>query len=205
MMDNPAMRDMMVNMMSSPGVLDSIAASNPMLSQMLAANPALRTMMTNPESIRAMLNPQAMQAAMRMQQVRARRGAGRVRQPGFTVFGAVLCMRRVGASCTPCAGAHSAEAAGARGVGEAAAGSSKQSSACMQRSARLLESAPGRAWAPSADAPLPHGRPSLSPSRSAAAAAALAAWASAAAASAAATRSKPMRRAMASPASGNDL
>jgi hypothetical protein len=69
------MMDMMASMMSAPGVLDSIVASNPMLQQMMDSNPMLRPMLSNPDFVRSMLNPQMMSAAMRMQQARARAGS----------------------------------------------------------------------------------------------------------------------------------
>ena len=75
MADNPGFTDMMVSLMSSPGVLDNIVASNPMLQQMITAMPGLRDMLSNPDVVRSMLNPQMVANAMRMQSVSAKMGS----------------------------------------------------------------------------------------------------------------------------------
>eukprot|EP00878_Enallax_costatus_P013601 GHUV01014220.1.p1 GENE.GHUV01014220.1~~GHUV01014220.1.p1 ORF type:complete len:399 (+),score=155.20 GHUV01014220.1:1535-2731(+) len=63
MLDNPQMRENMIQMMSQPGMMDMIAASNPQLRQMLDAMPGIRQTMQNPELLRMMLNPDFMRAA----------------------------------------------------------------------------------------------------------------------------------------------
>jgi hypothetical protein len=66
MLEDPAMRESMITMMSQPGMMDMIAASNPQLNQMLNAMPGIRETMSNPEMLRAMLNPDMMRMAMGM-------------------------------------------------------------------------------------------------------------------------------------------
>ena len=74
MLENPQMRENMIQMMSQPGMMDMIAASNPQLRQMLDAMPGIRQTMQNPELLRMMLNPDFMRAA-----------AGGMQMPGAMV------------------------------------------------------------------------------------------------------------------------
>lgn len=74
MLENPQMRENMIQMMSQPGMMDMIAASNPQLRQMLDAMPGIRHTMQNEELLRMMLNPDFMRAA-----------AGGMQMPGAMV------------------------------------------------------------------------------------------------------------------------
>lgn len=66
MLEDPAMWESMITMMSQPGMMDMIAASNPQLNQMLSSMPGIRETMQNPEMLRMMLNPDMMRMAMGM-------------------------------------------------------------------------------------------------------------------------------------------
>lgn len=68
MLENPQMRENMIQMMSQPGMMDMIAASNPQLRSMLDAMPGIRQTMQNPELLRMMLNPDFMRMSMQMSQ-----------------------------------------------------------------------------------------------------------------------------------------
>lgn len=68
MLENPQMRENMIQMMSQPGMLDMIAASNPQLRGMMDAMPGIRQTMQNPELLRMMLNPDFMRMSMQMSQ-----------------------------------------------------------------------------------------------------------------------------------------
>jgi hypothetical protein len=57
MLEDPSVREQMINVMTQPGMIDMIAASNPQLSQMINSMPMVRQTMQNPEMLRAMLNP----------------------------------------------------------------------------------------------------------------------------------------------------
>jgi succinyl-CoA synthetase beta subunit len=58
MLEDPNVREQMINVMTQPGMMDMIAASNPQLSQMINSMPPMvRQTMQNPEMLRAMLNP----------------------------------------------------------------------------------------------------------------------------------------------------
>ncbi len=67
MMQNPAMQQMMQQMMADPHTLDQMAAMNPQLGAALQ-NPAIRAMMTSPEFLRQMSNPNTMHSIAQMQQ-----------------------------------------------------------------------------------------------------------------------------------------
>lgn len=82
MMEDPAMQTMMQQVMSSPGVMEMMINSNPQLSAMIRSNPMMGEMMRNPEFMRSMLNPQVMQAAMRLQQNMGAGGLGALGAPG---------------------------------------------------------------------------------------------------------------------------
>ena len=58
MLQNPEMRQMMINMMSSPGMLDTMAHSNPQMRQMLDSNPPMRSMFSNPQMLEQMMRPE---------------------------------------------------------------------------------------------------------------------------------------------------
>lgn len=64
--DNPAMRDNMVSMLSQPGMLEMMAASNPQINQMLNSMPGMRDMMQNPELMRMMLSPDMLRMASQL-------------------------------------------------------------------------------------------------------------------------------------------
>jgi hypothetical protein len=67
LLEDPAMRESMISMMSQPGMMDRIAASNPQLNQMLSAMPpGIRETMSSPDALRMMLNPDMMRLAMSM-------------------------------------------------------------------------------------------------------------------------------------------
>lgn len=60
MLEDPSVREQMISMMTQPGMIDMIAASNPQLGQMINSMPMIRQTMQNPEMLRAMLNPDMM-------------------------------------------------------------------------------------------------------------------------------------------------
>jgi len=69
MLENPAIRSMMDNVLSSnPEMLRNMMQSNPMFQEMLRSNPAAASMMSNPEMMRNFLNPDNLRAVQQMQQ-----------------------------------------------------------------------------------------------------------------------------------------
>lgn len=90
MLEDPAVREQMINMMTQPGMIDMIAASNPQLSQMINSMPMVRQTMQNPEMLRAMLNPD-------MLRMMSQFGGGMVSRcllASSVHVGCVLCIRR---------------------------------------------------------------------------------------------------------------
>lgn len=67
MLQNPAVQQMMQQMMQNPAMLEQMAAGDPMLAAALQ-NPQTRAMLQNPEMMRRMMDPNTMQAMMQMQQ-----------------------------------------------------------------------------------------------------------------------------------------
>lgn len=67
MLENPAMNQMMNNLMSDPATMQSVLQSNPMLQQMTQANPQIAQMLSNPEMMRTMMNPNNLRSMMQMQ------------------------------------------------------------------------------------------------------------------------------------------
>lgn len=57
MMEDPAIREQMINMITQPGMLDMVASSNPQLGEMMNSIPLIRQTMQNPDMLRMMLNP----------------------------------------------------------------------------------------------------------------------------------------------------
>lgn len=68
MLQNPAIQNMVSQMMSNPQLLQQIISNNPMLQQLTNSNPQLLEMMSRPEFIQQMSNPQFIQSALQMQQ-----------------------------------------------------------------------------------------------------------------------------------------
>lgn len=81
MMQDPAMRESMVAMMSQPGMVDMLTAANPQLRGLLDAVPGVRAMLQSPEMLRTMLSPDMMRAMTGMQQRMVRWQAARTEGP----------------------------------------------------------------------------------------------------------------------------
>ncbi|KAH9608956.1 hypothetical protein KSS87_008832 [Heliosperma pusillum] len=67
-MQNPAMSQMMQNVLSNPQFMSQIVNTNPQLRAMTESNPQLREMMQNPELLRQLASPDTMQQMMTLQQ-----------------------------------------------------------------------------------------------------------------------------------------
>ncbi|XP_051140935.1 ubiquitin domain-containing protein DSK2a-like [Andrographis paniculata] len=61
LMQNPAISQMMRNLLSNPNYVNQVLGLNPQLQSMLDANPQLRDMMQNPEFMRQLTSPEMMQ------------------------------------------------------------------------------------------------------------------------------------------------
>eukprot|EP01092_Planopodium_desertum_P005054 TRINITY_DN2143_c0_g2_i1.p1 TRINITY_DN2143_c0_g2~~TRINITY_DN2143_c0_g2_i1.p1 ORF type:complete len:284 (-),score=59.95 TRINITY_DN2143_c0_g2_i1:181-1032(-) len=86
MMQNPMVQNTMRQLFSNPGMMEHLVNSHPMLQQMMAANPAARTMLQNPAFLQSLSNPQTLAAMMQMQQAMSTlSGAGLA--PGFGTGG----------------------------------------------------------------------------------------------------------------------
>lgn len=70
-LQNPAVQQMMQQVLSNPEAMEQMMGSNPMVQQMLNSNPQARQMLQNPEFLQRMTNPQNLQAALQMQQAMA--------------------------------------------------------------------------------------------------------------------------------------
>lgn len=68
LMQNPAMMQMMQNLLSNPQYMNQILNFNPQLRSMLDVNPSLREMMQNPELLRQLTSPETMQQMLAVQQ-----------------------------------------------------------------------------------------------------------------------------------------
>lgn len=91
MLEDPAMRESMISMISQPGMMDMIANSNPQLNQMLNAMPGFRETMSNPEVLRTVLNPDMMRMAMNM--VSGQRGLQGLAKPLYMQRLSLVFMR----------------------------------------------------------------------------------------------------------------
>ncbi|KAK9800360.1 hypothetical protein WJX73_010174 [Symbiochloris irregularis] len=67
-MAQPGMQDTIQGLLSSPGFVDSMAAMNPQMGQLMDAHPQLREMLGNPQLMQQLTNPRNMQAMLQMQQ-----------------------------------------------------------------------------------------------------------------------------------------
>ena len=85
MLSNPAMGPMMRSMMSDPAVIGQMLDSDPALRAMAEANPGMREMLQNPETLARMSDPETLRNNLRMMQ--QMRGAG-IGVPGMGGFGA---------------------------------------------------------------------------------------------------------------------
>jgi ubiquilin len=85
MLSNPAMGPMMRSMMSDPAVIGQMLDADPALRAMAEANPGMREMLQNPETLARMSDPETLRNNLRMMQ--QMRGAG-IGAPGFGGFGA---------------------------------------------------------------------------------------------------------------------
>lgn len=68
MLQNPAVSQMMQNLLSNPQALNQVIGLNPQLRSLMDMNPQLREMMQNPEVLRQLTSPETMQQMMAMQQ-----------------------------------------------------------------------------------------------------------------------------------------
>lgn len=80
MLENPMMRQMMDQMMSNPQMMQQMMNSNPQLRQMMEQNPQAAAMFSNPETMRAMMDPANLRAMMQLQQSMQQLGQS---VPGF--------------------------------------------------------------------------------------------------------------------------
>lgn len=65
MLNNPALMSQMSSMMQDPQMMQQVMDSNPQLQSMMT--PQMRSMMSNPETLRALMNPTSMQAMLQFQ------------------------------------------------------------------------------------------------------------------------------------------
>ncbi|KAF3321124.1 ubiquitin domain-containing protein DSK2a-like isoform X2 [Carex littledalei] len=68
LLQNPAMMQMMQNMMSDPQTFNQLLGFNPTLRSLLDTNPQLRDMIQNPDFIRQLMSPETMQQILSLQQ-----------------------------------------------------------------------------------------------------------------------------------------
>jgi len=80
MLENPAISQMMNQIMADPTIMQSMMDNNPMLRQMRETNPQVAAMLSNPEMMRAMMNPENLRAMNQMQSAMQNLGQG---IPGF--------------------------------------------------------------------------------------------------------------------------
>ena len=120
MMQNPMVQQMMTQMMSNPDYVNNMINSNPMLSQMVAANPQMRQMLTDPGFVQQMMNPQAIQAAMAMAGNGGLGAFGGMGGMGANPFAAPAA--GTGTASTTATGAENGASTAASGTGTAAAG-----------------------------------------------------------------------------------
>lgn len=88
MMQSPAVQQMMQTVFSNPALTEQLMSSNPVLQQMAASNPAFRTMLSNPDTLRQLTNPRTIDALMRMQQAMADLQETGLLPPGMLPAGA---------------------------------------------------------------------------------------------------------------------
>lgn len=67
LLQNPAIQSMMQQMMSSPEFLQQMAATNPLMANMIQNNPQLGSMMANPQLMQQLTNPNTLNALIQMQ------------------------------------------------------------------------------------------------------------------------------------------
>ncbi|KAJ4784738.1 Ubiquilin-1 [Rhynchospora pubera] len=67
-LQNPAMMQLMQNLMSDPQTFNQLLGFNPTLRSLLDSNPQLREMIQNPEFIRQLMSPETMQQILSLQQ-----------------------------------------------------------------------------------------------------------------------------------------
>merc|ERR1712232_691136 len=73
--NNPMMRQMMDQMLTqNPEIITQVMQSNPMVQEMARQNPAMASMMSDPQFVRSMMQPETMRAMLNMQ--RAMGGTG---------------------------------------------------------------------------------------------------------------------------------
>ena len=87
-LSNPAMANMMQNMMSNPAVMQQMIDSDPRMRAMLDAAPGMREQLTNPEFLRQMTNPDNLRAMMQMQRAMTQLQGNGVMPPGMGMPGA---------------------------------------------------------------------------------------------------------------------
>lgn len=87
MMGSPAAAAMLEQITSNPAVMEAMLSSNPQLRQMMDAQPGMREVLTNPETMRAMMDPANMRAMMQMQQAMAQLNSSGLGGMGIGGFG----------------------------------------------------------------------------------------------------------------------
>merc|ERR1712232_1357489 len=84
--NNPMMRQMMDQMLTqNPEMITQLMQSNPMVQEMARQNPAMASMMSDPQFVRTMMQPETMRAMLNMQ--RAMGGGGGGGMPGAAAPG----------------------------------------------------------------------------------------------------------------------
>lgn len=81
MLENPMVQSMMESILSNPGTVDMMIASNPQLQAMVAANPAMANMLRDPAMMRAFLNPSFMRAMLQLRDATGTGSAGTGQTP----------------------------------------------------------------------------------------------------------------------------
>mmetsp|Transcript_45787 Transcript_45787/g.139090 ORF Transcript_45787/g.139090 Transcript_45787/m.139090 type:complete len:634 (-) Transcript_45787:399-2300(-) len=88
LLENPAISQMMQQVMSDPAAMQAMMDANPMMRQMRETNPAAAAMLSNPETMRAMMDPNNLRSMMQMQNAMQQLG-GQGGIPGFPPTGAM--------------------------------------------------------------------------------------------------------------------
>ena len=92
MMQDPAMQQMMQNVLSNPQMLEQALRAHPQASQVLESNPQLREALNNPEMLRQLMDPANLQAMAQLQSSFGANGAGGPTGAGFDPLGMGMAM-----------------------------------------------------------------------------------------------------------------
>lgn len=83
MLENPAMQQMMQQLLADPNLMRTMVESNPQLRTLMQSQPQLAAMLQNPELLRTMLNPEVLRATRQLQEALGRSGSDINQLPGF--------------------------------------------------------------------------------------------------------------------------